>query len=158
MGTISINLVLAVAWAAVTGNFSELNLLFGFVIGAVVIALIRAEIGAPTHFRRLYLSINLALIFLSELIKSSVNVAMIVLSPSRKLQPAIIAYPLSVTRNAEITLLANLITLTPGTLSMDVSDDRKTLYIHAIDAADPDEVVNDIKSGFEERIMQVFAS
>ena len=47
--------------------------------------------------------------------------------------------PLRVDRDFEITLLANLITLTPGTLSVDVSDDRKTLFVHAIDCSDPEQ-------------------
>ena len=99
---------------------------------------------------------RLAAIFLFELVKSSVNVAAIVLSPRRKLQPAIIAYPLDVKSDAEITLLANMITLTPGTLSMDVSDDRSTLYVHAIDAPDIDAVIADTKKSFESRIERVF--
>ena len=158
MATIAINVLLAIAWAAVTGSFSELNLLFGFLLGGITLMLIRHEIGSVSHFKRLFLSLNLALTFLVELVKSSVNVAVIVLSPHRKLRPAIIAYPLTVESDAEITLLANLITLTPGTLSMDVSDDRQTLYVHAIDAPDPDAVIADIRSGFEERIMRVFKS
>lgn len=156
MSTILINLLFALAWCAVTGTFSALNLAFGFVLGGISLFLIRDQVGAATHYRRFFGSITLALTFLTELIKSSVNVAMIVLSPGRDLKPAIIAYPLDVKSPAEITLLANLITLTPGTLSMDVSDDQSTLYIHAIDAADPNDVINDIKSSFEKRIIEVF--
>ncbi|MEM8551660.1 MAG: Na+/H+ antiporter subunit E [Pseudomonadota bacterium] len=156
MATILINVLFALAWCAVTGTFSALNLAFGFVLGGITLIVIRDQIGAITHFRRFLGSVALAVSFLTELIKSSVNVAIIVLSPGRKLKPAIIAFPLDVKSPAEITLLANLITLTPGTLSMDVSEDQSTLYIHAIDAADPTEVINDIKTGFERRIKEVF--
>ena len=68
------------------------------------------------------------------------------------MQPGIFAYRLKVDRNFEITLLANLITLTPGTLSVDVSDDRKTLFVHAIDCSDPDRTRRDIADGFERKI------
>ncbi|MEM7696161.1 MAG: Na+/H+ antiporter subunit E [Pseudomonadota bacterium] len=156
MATILVNVMLAIAWCAVTGTFTTLNLAFGFVLSGVSLALIRDQVGTVTHFRRFLGAVGLALTFLIELVKSSVNVAVIVLSPGRKLRPAIVAYPLDVTTNAEITLLANLITLTPGTLSMDVSDDRKTLYVHAIDVDDPNEIVGDIKASFERRIMKVF--
>jgi multicomponent Na+:H+ antiporter subunit E len=154
--TVLINVLLAIAWAAVTGSFNVLNLVFGFVLGAVSLMLIRNETGSLNHFRQAIGAAVLAVTFVWELIKSSINVAILVLSPYRKLSPAIIAYPLSVTRDGEITLLANMITLTPGTMSMDVSDDRSTLYIHAIDAPDPDKVIDDIKDSFEAQIMKVF--
>jgi len=156
MAVILINVILAVAWAAMTGQFALINLAFGFVLSGLILAMIREEAGSVSHFRRLARSILLAITFVYELIKSSVNVAVIVLSPSRNLQPAIIAYPLDVTSDPEITLLANMITLTPGTLSVDVSDDRKTLYVHAIDAPDIDAIIADTKSTFERQIMRVF--
>ena len=156
MAIILVNLLLAFAWAAMTGAFTLINVLFGFVLGGICLSLIRNQAGAISHFMRLVLALELALIFLFELVKSSVSVAIIVLSPGRKLEPAIIAYPLDVKSDAEITLLANLITLTPGTLSIDVSDDASTLYVHAIDAPDIDAIISDIKSSFERRIARVF--
>ena len=157
MATILINLILAVAWAAMTGHFGLINLAFGFVLGGVALAMIREDAGSVSHFRRVFRAVALAFTFVYELIKSSVNVAMIVLSPSRELRPAIIAFPLDVKTPMEITLLANMITLTPGTLSVDVSDDGSTLYIHAIDAPDIDAVVADTKASFEQQIKKVFA-
>ena len=71
-------------------------------------------------------------------------------------KPGIFAFPLTVDRDFEITLLANLITLTPGTLSVDVSEDRKTLYVHALDCSDPEAVKRSITEGFERRIMEAF--
>ena len=81
---------------------------------------------------------------------------MLVLSPKMDLKPGIFAYPLKVDRDFEITLLANLITLTPGTLSVDVSDDRRILYVHALDCSDPDQTRRDIAEGFERKIMEAF--
>ena len=71
-------------------------------------------------------------------------------------KPGIFAYPLKVDRDFEITLLANLITLTPGTLSVDVSDDRRLLFVHAIDCSDADKAVRDIRDGFERKILEAF--
>lgn len=156
MATITINILMALAWAAITGSFSLLNVVFGFLLSGLALGLIRHEAGSVTYFRRLWLASILGVIFFIELVKSSVSVAVIVLSPRRELHPAIIAFPLHVKSDAEITLLANMITLTPGTLSVDVSDDRKTLYVHAIDAPDADAIVSDIKSSFEDRIYKVF--
>lgn len=93
--------------------------------------------------------------FLKELILSALNVAWLVLQPKIRLRPAFISYPLTVTTDVQITLLASLITLTPGTLSVDVSDDRKTLLIHALDVADEDVVIGRIAAGFEAKVLGV---
>jgi multicomponent Na+:H+ antiporter subunit E len=98
----------------------------------------------------------LFLLFIYELVLSAWRVAVMVLSPRMDLKPGIIAYPLKVDRDFEITILANLITLTPGTLSVDVSDDRRILYVHAIDASDPEATKRDIAEGFERKIMEAF--
>lgn len=94
-------------------------------------------------------------LFLRELVLSAVKVGWLALQPRLRLRPAIIAYPLTVTTDAQITLLANMITLTPGTLSVDVSDDRRWLYIHAIDVPSREALVGDIAAGFETRVLEV---
>ena len=99
--------------------------------------------------------ISLIAMFVRELILSALKVAWLVLQPRMRIRPAIIAYPLTVTTDAQITLLANMITLTPGTLSVDVSADRRTLYIHAIDIASKEALIGDIAGGFETKILQV---
>jgi multicomponent Na+:H+ antiporter subunit E len=94
-------------------------------------------------------------LFLRELVLSALRVAWLVVQPKPRLHPGIIAYPLTVTTDAQITLLANMITLTPGTLSIDVSDDRRTLYIHAIDVTDREALIGSIAAGFETKILGV---
>ncbi|MEO6012226.1 MAG: Na+/H+ antiporter subunit E [Devosia sp.] len=99
--------------------------------------------------------LRLLLFFLRELILSALQVSWLVLQPRLRLRPAIIAYPLTVTTDAQITLLANLISLTPGTLSVDVSADRGTLLIHAIDIEWREALVSQIAGGFETRVVEV---
>lgn len=151
-----INILMALAWGAVTGNFSEINLVFGFLLGSGALYLIREQVGTSAYFDRIIKGIGLAALFVYELVLSAWRVAKIVLRPKIELQPGIIAYPLTVDRDFEITMLANLITLTPGTLSVDVSEDRKTLYVHCIDVPDPEETISEIKNGFERKILEVF--
>lgn len=100
---------------------------------------------------------RLLLVFLGEFALSVIRVSRLVLSPRMNLRPAIITFPLTVRRDFEITLLANLITLTPGTLTIDVSGDRRTLYVHAIDCPDPDAAAREIADGFERLILEAFA-
>ncbi|WP_299816665.1 Na+/H+ antiporter subunit E [uncultured Roseibium sp.] len=151
-----VNILLALAWGAVTGNFSEVNLAFGFVLGLGALYLIREQVGTTIYFQRFAKGIGLAALFVYELVLSAWRVAVIVLQPRIELQPGIIAFPLTVDRDFEITMLANLITLTPGTLSVDVSEDRKILYVHCIDVPDPQATIDDIKNGFERKILEVF--
>ena len=94
-------------------------------------------------------------LFFRELVLSVKDVLLAVLDPRRPLRPAIVAVPLDVTSDAGITLLANLITLTPGTTSLHVSEDRRTLYVHAMNASES--TVADIKAGFEARVREVLA-
>ena len=150
------NVLLALAWVAVTGILSALNLVFGFVLGALALSLIREQVGSVGYLSRLRRIVALFTLFLYELVVSSVRVARLVLSPNMDVAPGIFAYPLKLRRDQEIALLANMITLTPGTLSVDVSEDRQTLYVHAMDARDPDAERASIADGFERRIMEAF--
>lgn len=151
-----INVLLALAWASVSGSFGLLNLVFGFLLGSAALFVIREQVGSVGYFSRLARVTSLALLFIYELILSSIRVAILVLKPNMNLKPGILAYPLKVDRDSEITLLANLITLTPGTLSVDVSADRRYLYIHALDCSDPDGTRQEIAVGFERKIMEAF--
>ncbi|MDC7743642.1 Na+/H+ antiporter subunit E [Rhizobium binxianense] len=150
------NLLLAIAWVTVTGSASLHNLVFGFLLGALALAIIREPFGSNGYIGRARLVLSLAALFLKELSLSAWKVTVTVLSPDMQLKPGIFAFPLTVTSDFEITLLANLITLTPGTLSVDVSTDRRTLYVHALDCSDPETTKRDIANGFERKIMEAF--
>lgn len=151
-----VNILLALAWAAVTGSFTAANIVFGFLLSAAALYLIREQVGSLGYFTRGIRIVSLALLFLYELVLSAWRVAVLVMSPKMDLKPGIFAYPLKVDRDFEITLLANLITLTPGTLSVDVSEDRRYLYVHAIDCSDPEQARSDIATGFERKILEAF--
>ncbi|MHB0954703.1 MAG: Na+/H+ antiporter subunit E [Allorhizobium sp.] len=152
----AINLLMAIVWAAITGSASLHNLIFGFVLSTLTLGLIRGQINGTGYITRVTRVASLAWLFFVELAKSAWKVAIMVVSPKLEIQPGIFAYPLTVTRDFEITLLANLITLTPGTLSVDVSEDRKTLYVHAIDCSDPEGTKREIAEGFERKIREAF--
>ena len=151
-----LNVIFAFLWVAVTGSATVLNLAFGFFLSMAALWIVRGEMAEQDYWRRVRSGLSLLVLFLKELGLSAYKVAVMVFSPRLDLKPGIFAFPLTVTRDFEITLLANLITLTPGTLSVDVSDDRKTLYVHAIDCSDPDGARRDIADGFERKILETF--
>jgi len=150
-------MLMAVIWATVSGSFTVPNLIFGFVISLLTLYLLRERFVGRDYTSRFRRVLALVLLFLVELAKSAWRVATLVLQPKMDLKPGIFAFPLTVKSDWEISLLANLITLTPGTLSVDVSDDRTTLYIHAIDCSDVEVARRDIAEGFEKKIMEAFA-
>lgn len=153
MNLLIFNIVLALIWGVVTNSFSPSNLIFGYVLAFVCLWLVRERFDQH-NFYRPFRILRLIALFVYELALSGFRVARDTLSPRMDFRPAIIAFPLELESPVGIMLLANLITLTPGTLSVDVSTDRSTLYIHAMDVDDADELRADIRNGFERRIRE----
>ena len=148
-----LNNLLTFVWVALTGTFTGFNLVFGFVLGFWVLWLIDRKDQNRRYFRVVPRAIGFLLYFLYELIKANLQVAYEVMTPSFAMSPGIVRVPLDVRSDLEITLLANVISLTPGTLSLDVSTDRSVLYVHAMYVGDKEEFIQGIKNGFERRIL-----
>jgi multicomponent Na+:H+ antiporter subunit E len=152
-----LNVLLAIAWAALTGQFGVIDLLFGFVLGYLMLWPARYQLGGERYFRKTGVVIRFAFYFIWELIKANYQVARTVLfTPKDRLHPGIIGVPLDIKSDAEITMLANLITLTPGTLSLDVSQDCTVLFVHSIEVDDPEAFRSATKQGFERAVREVF--
>ena len=111
------------------------------------------------YFYKIPKALILFLYFCKEFIFANLRIAHDIISPRYYMQPTLVALPLDVRSDFEITVLACIITLTPGTLSLDLSPDRRTLYIHAlyIPKEGVDKLKYDIKYGFERRIMELTA-
>jgi multicomponent Na+:H+ antiporter subunit E len=151
------NVLLALAWMGMMEDFTPQTLLVGFALGLLILFLARRLVGGPNYLIKVVRALELFLFTLWELILANLRVAHDVLTPTYYARPGIIALPLDARTDAEITLLANLITLTPGTLSLDISTDRRTLYIHVmyIDNDDLEAVRRKLKDGFERRVLEV---
>jgi multicomponent Na+:H+ antiporter subunit E len=110
-----------------------------------------------SHFRKVPKIISLIAFFVKELVVASLKVAYDVVTPNFMMKPSVLALPLDAESDLEITILASLISLTPGTLSIDVTDDRKILYVHAMYTTngDLDQLKKEIKLGFERRILEI---
>lgn len=155
MRSLLVNFLLALTWAAVTGVFSARSLTIGFVLGFLILLFADRTTERKSYVGRVLKLVSFILFFIWELTLANIRVAHSVIVPSKTVRPGIIAIPLSATTDAEITLLANLISLTPGTLSLDVSTDRRTLYLHAMFVDDVDMMRYEIKAGFERRLLEV---
>ncbi len=156
MKTFLFNLLLALAWTAITGYFYPGNFIFGFILAFMILRSVQERGASSRYFQKVASVTRFIGFFAKELIKANLRVAYDVMTPKHHMRPGVVAIPLDVRTDAEITLLANLITLTPGTLSLDVSSDRKTLYIHAMYIKDTEETRRSVKEGFERRVMEIF--
>ena len=151
------NLMLALTWAVATGMFSVANFAVGFVLGYVILWLASRVIGTSDYFLKVPRVLLFAMFYVRALFMANLRVAYDVVTPRHYMRPGVVAIPLQARTDVEITLLANLITLTPGTLSLDISPDRKVLYLHTmyIDGDDFDAVRRDIHENFERRVLEV---
>lgn len=152
---ILINIIIAIMWMFLSESYTMPSFIAGYIWGILLVLLLNRFIPGRFYGIRVFKIIKLALIFLRELVSSNLSILKLVYTPKPEIEPGIFALPLEVKSNWEITLLAHLITLTPGTLSVAVSDDNTTLYIHAIDIDEIDESIREIKDSFEKAILEV---
>jgi multicomponent Na+:H+ antiporter subunit E len=149
------NISLALVWALLTGVFSVTNLLVGFGLGYATLWLVRRTTGATSYFGKVWEVLRFSLFYLGELVLANLRVAADVLSPRPRRSPRIVALPLDAHAPLEIWMLVNLISLTPGTLILDISTDRRVLYIHALHAETPESLQREIKDGLERRLLDL---
>lgn len=150
------NVLLAVAWAALQGQLSLSNLIVGHVIGYVILAgLARGRVLPSTYRRKVHAVVSLAGFLFWAFVVANIRMAIDVVRPTRALSPGIIRIPLDARDEYEILLLCTLINLTPGTIALDVTDDRKALFLHVMHASDRQAVVDAIKNSFERRVLEV---
>lgn len=150
-----LNFVISFIWMFLKGSFAPDTFLIGFIIGLILIYITRRFFTDKFYLYRVVSILKLVGIFLRELVLSNIAVLKIILRPRLKITPGIFALETDLTKDWEITILCNLITLTPGTLVVDISEDNKILYIHAMDISDKDATVNSIKNTFEKAIQEV---
>lgn len=150
-----LNIMLTFVWVLLTGNFSFQNFVFGFILTFVIMFIISTGSEDKKYFSLTYKVVSFIFFFLYELVKANIQVAYDVITPRFYMKPGIVRVPLDARTDVEITLLANIISLTPGTLSLDVSDDRKVLYVHAMFITDKKSFIRGIKNGFEKRLLSI---
>jgi len=150
-----LNFILTLVWVALTGSFAFINFAFGFGLTFLILWVINKEDNERKYFRVIPSIVGFFFFFIYELIKANIQVAYDVITPTFYMKPGIVSVPLDAKTDLEITLLANVISLTPGTLSLDVSDDKKVLYVHAMYVRDKDEFIRSIKNGFEKKLLNI---
>lgn len=157
MTPFALNLLVAGLWVLVTGDAGWPNALLGYLVGLGLLFWLWPAGDGRRYFRKLPAIAGFAAFFLWELLLSSVRVAYDVITPPPQRRPAVICVPLDVRSDIAIALLANLVTLTPGTVVLGFTPDRSTMLIHAMFAPDDETVRRQIKDGFERRVKELLA-
>lgn len=147
---------LFVIWILLTGSYSAGNVLLAVVLSIGIPAVVGGFQREGLRVRKHRKAFQYFLIMLSDIVVSNFVVAKQVLGKKSKLKPGFIAIPIDMKEALPITLLASTISLTPGTVSTELSADRKTLYVHALHIDDEQELIKSIKTRYEARLKEIF--
>lgn len=151
-----LSLFLVVVWQLIMNDLSPGSLIMGFFLAWIIPLITHVFWPDPPIMRRPWVLLRFTLRVLGDILTANVDVARLILGPSANLRPAFVEYPIELTHDFAIHLLCSTISLTPGTVSSDISDDRRTLLIHALDVADEQELIETIKRRYERPLMEVF--
>lgn len=136
-----LNLALATVFVALTGSVTFFDFVVGFIIGLGIVSLLSNASGDGGYVGRIWGLMKFFMYFMYILVKANLEVAWEIITPGFGMEPRILSYSVAGLTDVEVTTLANAITLTPGTLSADLSDDGDTLFIHAMYARDRDQAL-----------------
>ena len=153
-----LTLILAVVWVLLQNSVTAGMAVFGLILGIIIPRL--TSVWWPEAPQRFNLTrmVRYSGIVIWDILVANIEVAWIVLTvPNAKLKPAWIVVPLELRQPEAITVLAGTITLTPGTVSADLSDEGHSLLVHVLHTDDPDKVRDDIKTRYERRLLEIFA-
>ncbi|CAM4391964.1 Na+/H+ antiporter subunit E [Paenibacillus tarimensis] len=152
---IILNLLIAFVWMFLKNTWNPATFIVGYLIGLLFLFMLRRFLKGDFYMRKVGAIINLVLLFLKELVLSNIAVIHEIIRPRLRIRPGIFTLKTELKSDWEVTMLACLITLTPGTLTLEVSPDNGTLYIHAMDIEDAEMLAKQIKGSFEKAIMEV---
>ncbi|MCP1169129.1 Na+/H+ antiporter subunit E [Limimaricola litoreus] len=149
--------LLVVVWCLLINDLTLGTVVFGAILGILIPISTAAYWPDRPKITRPLRLVSYAMIVIWDIIVANVQVAMIVLfKPNADMSPNWVLIPLDLRTPEAITLLAGTITLTPGTVSTDLSSDGRALLVHALDAPDPDAVRDEIKTRYERRLKEIF--
>ena len=152
-----LTILLTIVWVLLQNDVTAGMVVFGLILGIIIPRFTSAWWPERPHGIRLGKLLSYMVIVLWDILVANVQVAWIVLTrPNSKLRPAWVVVPLDLRQPEAITVLAGTITLTPGTVSADLSDEGHSLLVHTLDTDDPDGIRDGIKQRYESRLKEIF--
>jgi len=152
-----LSLLLLLVWLLLNDSLAPGQILLGAVLGVLIPLFAKRFWQQTPELRRPFSALQLAGLVLYDIVVANFVVARIVLGPSSAVKPAFVRVPLDVTGDFAITLLASVVSLTPGTVSAELDDRRRYLLVHALSEEDPDALVHRIKSRYERHVKEILA-
>ncbi len=151
-----LNLFLTVVYVMLTANTSTPNVIIGFAIGFFVISLYGLTKKGPTYPGKVWRLMRFSVYFIKILTQANIKIAWECITPGLTQTPRILRHDVSDLNDTQLTVLANSITLTPGTLVVDVSDDHKWLYVHCMYAQDRSSAIAELRDLHDRLKQEVF--
>ena len=148
------NLLLSFIWVALTGSMYYSNFLFGYLLGFFLLWVMNKNETDKRYFYRVPKIIGFAFYFLYEMMVANLQVAYDVITPKYFFKPGIVRFPLKATSDLEINLLSMFISLTPGTILLDVSEDKKSIVIHVMYLDDREKFISRMQNS-ERKILDI---
>jgi multicomponent Na+:H+ antiporter subunit E len=150
-----VNLLLAVVWSLMIEDLTIATLFVGFVCGFVLLWFLRPLLGETVYFQKVPQVIRFMGFLVKELVVANLKLAWHIITPRNTFRPGVIAIELDPMTDLEAALLANFVTITPMSFSVDLSSDRKVLYVHMMDIKDVAEAKRSIKEQYEKLLLEV---
>lgn len=151
-----LSIALLVIWLLLNNTVHPAHLLLGTALAFGIPFMIPQPGLVPVRLKQPLTIIVLTLIVFYDIVKSNITVALLILGPERKITPSFVWIPLDITDPTAKAALAGIITMTPGTLSSDFSDDGKHLLVHALNVTDHDALIAEIKERYEAPLKEIF--
>lgn len=148
--------VLFSVWLLLNESFAPGHILLALILAIVIPLMLKGVQVNSLAIQKPFLAVLYAIKVFGDIVSANFEVASQVLGPSRRLKPGFIAIPLELKGDLPITVLASTICLTPGTVSADVSDDQKWLYVHALHLENEAETIESIKTRYEKPLKEIF--
>lgn len=152
-----LNLLLSIVWVALTGHLNYINFIFGFVVGFFILWLLTRfnDTKDKEYFTRVPKILLYSIFFFYDLLRANLDVTREILRPRFKMAPGIIAYEHRLKSDFEITMLVNVIALTPGTMVLKISDDKKYVFIHNLYLKDKEKYKEKLRNGMERKLIEI---
>lgn len=152
---IILNLIIAFVWMFLNNTWNGVGFLIGYLLGLLLIGSMRRFFPQRFYIVRVWAIMKLLYLLFKELIRASIEVIRQIIKPRLEIRPGIFTYRTQLSSDWEVTFLCLLISLTPGSLPLEISGNQRKLFIHALDIKDEQKMRDDIKNTFEKAIMEV---
>ncbi|WP_425316295.1 Na+/H+ antiporter subunit E [Stutzerimonas chloritidismutans] len=152
----ALTLMLAILWLLLNNTLSFGQFLLGLFLGWAIPLLVRGFLVEVPRIRKPLQLCVFSLKVLYDIVVANVHVAKLVLGPKKNLRPAFIEVPMAIENEFVLSTLTSIISLTPGTVSACLSEDRQMLMVHALDVPDADALIADVKRNYEAPLLEIF--